>query len=407
MHEERRRSVPGDGTDLLRGAMTMAASPTPIAPPLVAPERKIRVLVVDDSVVMRRLIIRMLNSDPIFDVVGFARDGLDAIEKVEQLMPEVVTLDVEMPQLDGLGALKVLQDRYPDMKVVMCSSLTERGANTTIDALMAGASDYVTKQHSNELSNDAYEVLQKDLTAKIRRLFGVEKLPVEPAPLKPLAPLFSPGNTGQALGAGSPASLFLAGPVPARRRLAPEVLAIGVSTGGPTALAEMLPMIPADFALPIVIVQHMPPLFTQLLADRLSKLCAMPVMEAAAGMEIVPGRMLIAPGNFHMRLVRKGLRIEVELNQDQPENSCRPAVDVLLRSVAEVYGATTLAVILTGMGQDGLAGIRPLKQLGAPVLVQDKATSAVWGMPGAVAEAKLADAVLPLREIVPEIMRRL
>jgi len=380
-------------------------SPKPALGALSQAEKQIRTLVVDDSVVIRRLITRMLSSDPAIEVVGSARDGVDALAKVEALQPDLVTLDVEMPEMNGLDALRLIQARYPKVRVIMCSSLTERGATMTIDALMAGAGDYVTKQHSSELSEGAYETLRVELVAKIRTMFN--------KPLNQLpAPQPQPGLTfsGTAFAGPATAPSRLVGSVAAtsivsQKRLKPQVLAIGVSTGGPSALAEILPLIPSSFSLPIAIVQHMPPFFTRLLAERLSRLSEIPVLEATQGMEAKAGMAIIAPGDFHMRLAKKNGIVEVALNQQEQENSCRPAVDVLFRSVAEVYGGAAIAVILTGMGQDGLLGVRALKGLGATVLVQDSATSVVWGMPGAVAGAKLADAVLPLRDIIPEVLR--
>ncbi len=379
----------------------IGTTPLRVARSRFVPGQKIRALVVDDSVVIRRLVTRMLDSDPAITVIGSARDGLEALTKVEQLSPDIVTLDVEMPNLDGLGTLRLLQERYPMIRVVMFSSLTERGAAATIDALLAGASDYVTKQHCGEMSTSAYDALKEELSSKIKRLF----LPPELAPS-------SAANSARNAATVAPRSYPLISGSTGKdgmsygSRPTPQILAIGVSTGGPSALAELLPMIPANFALPVVIVQHMPPLFTQMLAERLTKLSRIPVCEGRDGMEVRPGTAIVAPGNFHMRLVRRLKGIEVVLNQEERENSCRPAVDVLFRSIAEVYGGSVMAVILTGMGHDGLLGVRQLKALGASVIVQDQATSVVWGMPGAVAEASLADLVLPLQKIIPAIVGR-
>lgn len=356
-------------------------------------ENPIRVLVVDDSVVMRQLITRMLSGERDFDIVGTARNGNDALIKVEQLRPDLITLDIEMPELDGLGALQLIQQRFPNTRVIMCSSLTQRGAAITMDALLAGADDYVTKAHSGEMAEGAYNALKDSLCGKIRQLFRRKE---------------SGSSVKTSQGSRftiSPAGSFTPPTDWQQHKQPPQILAIGVSTGGPSALAEMLPMIPADFPLPIAIVQHMPPLFTHLLAERLTKISRIPVAEAKQGTRVQAGHALIAPGDYHMRLVRKESNIRVELNQDSQENSCRPAVDVLFRSTAEVYGGGAIAIILTGMGQDGLVGVRVLKGLGASVLVQDSQTSVVWGMPGAIANANLADQILPLKDIVPAILR--
>jgi two-component system chemotaxis response regulator CheB len=360
---------------------------------LPAQDTPIRVLVVDDSVVMRQLITRMLSAERDFDIVGTARNGNDAMLKVEQLRPDLVTLDIEMPELDGLGALRLIQQRFPQTRVIMCSSLTERGAAVTIDALLAGADDYVTKAHSGEMAEGSYNALKDSLTGKIRQLFRKKD------------PVSLSKNLVERRSAPPVAAPRMPPPVWQQRTPTPQILAIGVSTGGPSALAELLPMIPADFPLPIAIVQHMPPLFTHLLAERLTKISHLSVVEAKQGTRVQAGQAIIAPGDYHMRLARKESNIRVELNQDPQENSCRPAVDVLFRSIAEAYGGGAIAVILTGMGQDGLLGVRVLKDLGASVLVQDSQTSVVWGMPGAVANANLANAVLPLKDIVPAILR--
>lgn len=350
---------------------------------------KIRVLVVDDSVVFRSLVSRMVEQDPLLELAGTARNGADAVAKIPRFSPDLVTLDVEMPELDGLGALRQIASLYPHIRVIMFSSLTARGAQVTVEALMAGASDYMTKPFGGPVSSDTFLHLANDLSGKIRGLFPAraagqrKRHGIVPAPL---ATRFSVA--------------------PPRFRLAPRVFVIGVSTGGPSALAEIVPQIPADFPLPIAIVQHMPPHFTRLLADRLARVSSIPVLEAADGMIAVPGTALIAPGDYHMRLVQEGGHLKVSLNQQAPENSCRPAVDVLFRSVADACHGAVVAAVLTGMGKDGLLGVRQLKNLGATVLVQDRASSVVWGMPGAVAEASLADEILPLQQIVPTVLNK-
>lgn len=369
---------------------------TPRSPISARRQGPVRVLVVDDSVVMRQLISRMLSSDNELEVVGFARNGLEAVAKVTQLKPDLVTLDVEMPDLDGIGALKLIKQQQPNTRVIMCSSLTARGASTTIDALMLGADDYVAKQRSGEMTQNAFDSLRVDLVGKVRYLF---RLGSQEAPA-------SARVTEQRVQPTS--SLSTAAPrLVSGQRPTPKIVAIGVSTGGPSALAALLPSFPATFPLPIVIVQHMPPVFTASLAERLTRLSQIRVLEASAGMTVVPGQALLAPGDFHLRLARKGSAVVTALDQGERENFCRPAVDVLFRSVAEVYSGAVIATILTGMGQDGLAGVRHLRSLGATVFAQDKDTSVVWGMPGAVAQANLTDAILPLQQIYPSIERQL
>jgi two-component system chemotaxis response regulator CheB len=351
------------------------------------PGERVRVLVVDDSVVVRRLISRMVEDEPSMELAGTARDGLDALAKIPLLRPHVVTLDVEMPELDGIATLRRIVELRLDVRVIMLSSLTAKGSQTTVDALMLGASDYVTKPQG-DASGNAFESLAVELVHKIKQLFAVE--------------------TGEAIGAGStafaPPAAAKTAPLAFHQR--PEIFAIGVSTGGPSALTEALPAVPKDFNLPIVITQHMPPLFTRILAERLTKICQIPVIEAEDGMVASPGRALIAPGDFHMKLVRSGHDLIVRLDQGPQENSCRPAVDVMLRSIAECCKGRAIVAILTGMGQDGLIGVRQLKALGASILAQDSATSVVWGMPGAIVSANLADAVLPLNRIVPTVITK-
>lgn len=356
--------------------------------PWPLPEGRVRVLVVDDSVVFRSLVSRMVEEDPLLELAGVARNGADALEKIARLNPDLVTLDVEMPELDGLGALREIAARYPQIRVIMFSSLTARGEQITVEALMGGASDFMTKPGGGPITVEAYRECSRALAAKARALF-----PAKAAARWGRRTVKSPG-AGEVL-------------LPVVRQvLRPHVLVIGVSTGGPSALAQILPQVPENFPLPIAIVQHMPPHFTQLLADRLARVSRIPVREAVDGVIAEPGSALVAPGNFHMRLVQDGAHLRVSLNQEEAENSCRPAVDVLFRSVADACHGAVIAAVLTGMGQDGLLGVKELKRMGATVLVQDRATSVVWGMPGAIAEANLADEILPLDQIVPSVLKR-
>ena len=348
---------------------------------------KIRVLVVDDSFVVRRVVSDVINEDPELEVAGVAINGKMALAKVAELNPAVVTLDVEMPEMDGIQTLTALRKTHPRLPIIMFSTVTERGARVTLEALANGAQDYVTKPTASANLAAAKEEVREQLLPRIKAFC---RPPVRPARVVPLAPR---------------AAAVVPAVPPGRRRVI-EVVAIGVSTGGPNALMDLVPALPADLPVPVVIVQHMPPVFTRLLAERLASKSALAVREAEAGEPVRPGTVLLAPGGQHLAVERRGAGVETRLTQDPPENSCRPAVDVLFRAAASVYGGGVLAVVLTGMGQDGLRGCEPIRRAGGQVVVQDEATSVVWGMPGAVAQAGLADAVLPLPRIGPEILQR-
>jgi two-component system chemotaxis response regulator CheB len=347
---------------------------------------KIRILVVDDAVVFRRLVSDELSADPALEVVGTAANGRIALAKVPQVNPDLVILDVEMPEMDGLETLRELRKTYPRLPVIMFSALTERGAEATLDALALGATDYFTKPTNVGGLDASLEVIRTQLIPEIKALCA--KTPGGAA-------LPAVARTGAA-----------APPPPAFRPGAIQVVAIGASTGGPNALAEIFPRLPADFPVPIVLVQHMPPMFTRLLAERLTAQSAIRVQEGTSGAVLQSGQAWIAPGDHHMIVVRDCTQVRLLVHQDPPENSCRPAVDVLLRSVAQTYGPNALSVILTGMGQDGLRGCEHVREAGGQVLAQDEVTSVVWGMPGYVARAGLADRVLPLNLIADEVLRR-
>ena len=363
---------------------------------VISSTSKIRVLVVDDSVVIRRLVAQALSEDPGIEVVGAAANGSIALQRIPQLNPDVITLDVEMPEMDGIETLRQIRKQYRDIRIIMFSTLTQRGAATTIDALMLGADDYVTKAANVGKVSESLAALRGELVPRVNQFFVRKDGPAALA-------------AAPARHAGVPGSSTKAAPriVPVfRPHLAAKIVAIGVSTGGPTALSSIVPQFPAGFRLPIVIVQHMPPLFTRLLAERLQKQTALKVVEGRDGDVVQPGTIYVAPGDYHMRVVRRHTdQVVLTLDQAPPENSCRPAVDVLFRSVQEVYGGHVVSVVLTGMGQDGLRGVEGLRGAGARVIVQDEATSVVWGMPGAVARANLADAIVGLHDVVPEILR--
>jgi two-component system, chemotaxis family, protein-glutamate methylesterase/glutaminase len=354
----------------------------------IPPGARIRVLVVDDSVVIRRLVAHALSEDPAVEVVGAASNGAIALERIAQLNPDVITLDIEMPEMNGLDVLRRLRDQQVRPRVVMFSTLTDRGAALTLESLALGADDYVTKAANVGSLDRSMASLRGELVPKIKQFFLLPRTATV---------------TGLPALALKPSGIV---PAPFLRGRQPRVLAIGVSTGGPTALGVIIPQFPANFPLPILIVQHMPPLFTRFLAERLQSGTELRVEEAADGAPVVAGKVLIAPGDYPMRVRNHGAETVVRLDQSPPENSCRPSVDVLFRSVGEVYGGASISAILTGMGQDGLRGAEVLKANGAYVIAQDEATSVVWGMPGAVAGAGLANCVIPLGAVVPEVLRQ-
>ncbi len=341
---------------------------------------KIRVLVVDDAVVFRRLVADELAKDADLEVVGTAANGRIALAKLPQLNPDVVVLDVEMPEMDGLQMLRELRKSYRRLPVIMFSSLTERGAGETLDALALGASDYFTKPASTKGMDASLEVVRQQLIPQIKALHESARK--------------------------APAVKSAAAPARADSAQEVRIVAIGASTGGPSALAEIFTRLPRDLGVPIVLVQHMPPMFTRLLAERLTARSAIHVQEGASGAHLHPGQAYIAPGNFHMAVVYDGTSQRLLVHQDPPVNSCRPAVDVLFRSVAKVFGAHALAVLLTGMGHDGVRGCEAVREASGRIIVQDEASSVVWGMPGYVAKAGLADRIMPVALIADEIIRR-
>lgn len=351
--------------------------------------RKAKVLVVDDSMLIRRLVIDALSRDAEIDVVGEAANGRIALQKIAQLSPDLVTLDVEMPEMDGLSTLREIRRMNPRLSVIMFSSHTERGASDTLEALHLGASDYVTKPNSAAGKGSAQQRIEESLIPKIRALCRV--------------------------GGGAPASSRSATPAPALKPFmmralgsAPraDIVAIALSTGGPTALGAVLSALPSDFAAPIVLVQHMPSMFTRLLAERLNNQTALNVVEATDGAVIMPGTVYVAPGDFHLQVKKGSSRVVTALTADPPEHSHRPAADVLFRSVAGVFGSRALAMVLTGMGEDGLNGSQAIARAGGRVLVQDEATSVVWEMPGRIAQAGIADGVLPIGDMAAELIKR-
>jgi two-component system, chemotaxis family, protein-glutamate methylesterase/glutaminase len=348
----------------------------------------IKVMVVDDSVVVRKIVTDVLSQDPAITVVGTAPNGRLAVTKLEQLKPDLVTMDIEMPDMNGIDAVRAIRAMGSRVPIIMFSTLTERGASATLDALSSGANDYVTKPANVGSVAQSMESVRQQLVPKIKAL------------------------TGRPLTAGAPApSAAPVAPRPPvarnRARQEPAVLVIGSSTGGPEALTKVLPLLPASLPVPVLVVQHMPPVFTRQFAQRLDRLCALDVVEAVAGTTLAPGTVHIAPGDFHLTVKGTGGVRRTALDQGPPENFCRPAVDVLFRSAVAAYDGAVLGVVLTGMGSDGRIGAGQIREAGGSVVAQDQATSVVWGMPGAVAQAGHADEVLPLHQIAEAITRLL
>lgn len=346
--------------------------------------RTVRVLVVDDSAFMRKVLSDLLQSDPSITVIATARDGQDAVEKSVQLEPDVITLDIEMPKLDGYGALREIMARRPT-PVVMVSSLTREGAEATVRALALGAVDFVAKP-SGSISLNMH-VAREELVAKVKAAAGAT--PRYRRVLGDLPPLRREARTARALPA-EPGSL--------PRRL----VVIGCSTGGPGALHQIIPKLPADLPAAVLVVQHMPAGFTRSLANRLDEISAIPVREAQEGDRLAAGLVLVAPGGYHMLVSECGI---VHLNQDAPLHGVRPAVDKTFESVVPLFQTRMVGVILTGMGYDGARGMVALKKQGGKTIAEDASTCVVYGMPKVVVEMGAADQVLPVHEIADAIVR--
>jgi two-component system chemotaxis response regulator CheB len=346
--------------------------------------RRTRVLVVDDSVVTRRALSDTIQADEELEVVGGAATGRIALAKLKQLGPDVITLDTELPDTSGLDLLRAMREIRPGLPVIIFGGAESLARRSTIAALIAGATDFVAKPEGQTVTALARVVAEqvvpriKACRTDVARADGEDDdswLPAAAGIAKPIAPLIS-------------------------------LVAIGASTGGPSALAQILAHLGPQFPVPIVIVQHMPAGFTSMLAERLSAECNMKVVEAQAGDVLMPGQAWIAPGDHHLVFGGEHARVRLGLHQGPAENSCRPSVDVLFRSGAKVYGDSILGVVLTGMGRDGLRGCEYVRAVGGSVIVQDEASSVVWGMPRLVVEAGLAHAVVPLPEMAGEIWCR-
>jgi len=347
----------------------------------------IKVLVVDDSAFMRKAITSMLQEDPNIKVIGSARDGVEAIQMVQELKPDVVTMDIEMPRMDGISALKEIMSKCP-VPVIMVSSLTVEGAKVTLEALELGAVDFIPKNLS-ELSVNIVKI-KGMLIDKIKTIGkrGIVKR----------KPLIKPEIAKVEIPKVEIPKVRITG----ERKVG--IVSIGTSTGGPKALQEIIPKLPKDFPVPIVIAQHMPPNFTKPFAERLDQLSELSVKEAEEGESVKPGIVYIAPGRGHMRLKRRGIETFVSVSEDKEEFIYRPSVDALMSSVAESYPGRSLGVILTGMGNDGLRGCKQIKETGGRIFAQNEETCVVYGMPKAVVEAGIADKVISIEEMAGEII---
>jgi two-component system chemotaxis response regulator CheB len=357
---------------------------------------RVRVMICDDSVVIRGAITRMLERDPGIEVVARVANGRAAVEELGRQAIEIVVLDIEMPVMDGMAALPLLLRADPDLRVIMASTLTTRGADIAMKALRLGASDYIPKPGAAAIADESFA---SDLIAKVHGLARLRRRAVarsgavEPAPGGSAVAATRTDRTPP-----PPPRLVQLRPAPAHP---PRLLAIGSSTGGPQALFALVAALGADLAVPVVLTQHMPPSFTPLLADHLARLGAAPCAEARDGEALRPGRIHLAPGDRHLLVERAAGGLRARLSDAPAENFCRPSVDPMLRSAAAATSGRTLVMMLTGMGQDGLAGTRDIVAAGGAALAQDEDTSVVWGMPGAIALAGLCHRVLPLNMLAP------
>ena len=369
-----------------------------------AQHEPLRVMVVDDSVVIRGLIGRWIEAEPDMVVAASLRTGLDAVNQVERVNPDVALLDIEMPDLDGIAALPLLLAKKRNLVVIMASTLTRRNAEISFKALSLGASDYIPKPESTR-EPGAAETFRHDLIQKIRHLGAKvrRKVPVAPGP--PLVPGPDRASDPPARAALAP----VANPQLLRRAFSPHpprALLIGASTGGPQALMSLVAGIgPVIDRFPVLITQHMPPTFTTILAEHLARASQRPAREGVDGELIKPGRIYLAPGGHHMRVVRQGAHAAIALDDGPPVNFCKPAVDPMFASATEVWQGATLAVVLTGMGSDGMRGGKEIVAAGGSVIAQDEASSVVWGMPGAATHAGICAAVLPLGQIAPKLIQ--
>ena len=372
------------------------------ATPTSMRQEPLRVMVVDDSVVIRGMISRWISAEPDMEVAASLRTGLDAVNQLERVNPDVAVLDIEMPELDGISALPQLLAKKRNLIIIMASTLTRRNAEISFKALSLGASDYIPKPESTREAGAA-DIFHHDLIQKIRSL-GAKARRTVPVSLSPsLAPALD------RLREPSLRPAAVAQPALMRRPFssqAPRVLVIGSSTGGPQALMTLVTDLgPVIDRFPVLITQHMPPTFTTILAEHLARSSRRPALEAVDGEIVKAGRIYLAPGGRHMRVVRHGIDTVIVLDDGPPVNFCKPAVDPLFTSAIEVWQGGVLALVLTGMGSDGMRGGKEIVAAGGSVIAQDEASSVVWGMPGAAANAGICSAILPLNQIAAKLVR--
>jgi two-component system chemotaxis response regulator CheB len=381
-------------------SVALASSSTPNS----TRQEPLRVMVVDDSVVIRGLIARWIGSEPDMVVAASLRTGLDAVNQIERVNPDVAVLDIEMPELDGISALPLLLAKKRNLIIIMASTLTRRNAEISFKALSLGASDYIPKPESTR-EPAAAETFRHDLIQKIRHLGAKVRRAVPVSPSPPLAPALDRPREPLP----RPPLAPVAQPQSMRRAFsmqAPRALLIGSSTGGPQALMTLVTELgPVIDRFPVLITQHMPPTFTTILAEHLARSSHRPAHEAVDGEIVKAGQIYLAQGGRHMRVARHGADVVIALDDGPPVNFCRPAVDPLFSSAIDVWQGGVLAVVLTGMGSDGMRGGKEIVAAGGSVIAQDEASSVVWGMPGAAANAGICAAVLPLNQIAPKLVR--
>jgi two-component system chemotaxis response regulator CheB len=380
-------------------SVVVAASPNTISPST----EPLRVMVVDDSAVIRGLISRWIESEPDMAVAASVRTGLDAINQVVRVDPDVMVLDIEMPDMDGISALPLLLEKKRNLIIIMASTLTRRNAEISFRALALGASDYIPKPESKLASADEF---RRDLVLKILHLGARVRRPAEVASpsLAPATP--APVLARTAVSRAAPAAAPQKVTVRPFSAIMPQVLVIGSSTGGPQALMTLVAELgPVIDRVPVLITQHMPPTFTTILAEHLARASGRPALEAVDGEPVKAGRIYLAPGGLHMRVVRHGTSSVIALDAGPQINFCRPAVDPLFRSAVDVWQGGVLAVVLTGMGSDGMQAGKDIVAAGGNIIAQDEATSVVWGMPGAAAHAGICAAILPLNQIASRVAR--